>query len=120
MALTRQMPTTIIIPRDATREQSFRLWADVLRLWRLCGNASCRRCRACRGKSRACFSANYPLLPDGVREYFDALGQAHRDGLTFDDALEELDGSDEDEAFRAWTSAVDASARPRKSGPTGR
>jgi hypothetical protein len=35
-------------------EEPLRLWANVLYIWRLCGNASCRRARACRGKVRAC------------------------------------------------------------------
>jgi len=26
-----------------------RRWGNVLKLWRLCGNASCRRARCCRG-----------------------------------------------------------------------
>jgi hypothetical protein len=102
-----RMPT-IVIPRGVTIDQAFRLWSNVLRIWRLCGRASCRRSHACRGKARTCFRLNYPLLAAGVRDWFEAIGEAQREGMSYDDTMAELDGSDEDEAFRAWRSAVDA------------
>jgi hypothetical protein len=72
-SVTEKLPA-IVIPRDATIDQAFRLWSDVLRIWRLCGRASCRRSHRCRGKARACFDANYPLLAPAVRDWFDAIG----------------------------------------------
>jgi hypothetical protein len=37
-----------------TPEQSYRLYAERLQVWLLCGNAACRRSRACRGDARDC------------------------------------------------------------------
>jgi hypothetical protein len=59
-------------------EEGMRRWGAVLKLWRLCGNASCRRARACRGDVDRCFAANFPLLPDGVRDFIDGLAEARR------------------------------------------
>ncbi|MGZ8401018.1 MAG: hypothetical protein ACXWVI_06935, partial [Methyloceanibacter sp.] len=70
--------------------------------------ASCRRTHRCRGKARACFDANYPLLAPAVRDWFEAIGGAQREGLSYDDTMAELDGTDEDEAYHAWRSVVDA------------
>jgi hypothetical protein len=78
----------------------------VLKLWRLCGNASCRRTRCCRGRVRLCFPRNFPLLPDGVRGWVDALAGAKADGLSFEEAMEWLDGMEEGCAFAAWNAAV--------------
>ena len=39
---------------DLTLEDGYRLYAVRLQVWRLCGNASCRRARACRGDPLHC------------------------------------------------------------------
>jgi hypothetical protein len=40
--------------KTLTPEESFRLYAARLQIWRLCGKASCRRAQACRGNPRLC------------------------------------------------------------------
>jgi hypothetical protein len=64
-----------------SNEQGMRRWGAALKLWRLCGNASCRRSRACRGDVDCCFAANFPLLPDGVRDFIDGLAEARARAL---------------------------------------
>ncbi len=92
-------------------EEPLRLWANVLHIWRLCGNASCLRARACRGKVRACCRRNYPLLPAGVRDWFTALLEAGHAGLPFVELKDYLEGLDEHKEYRAWIAAVRASVR---------
>ena len=96
---------------DRSFEQTMRHWGTVLMLWRLCGNASCRRARACRGRPRLCGPANYPLLPDGVRGWFEMLAEAKEEGLSFEEARAWLDGTEEEQAFRDWSAAVKVSLR---------
>jgi hypothetical protein len=85
------------------------VWANHLKLWRLCGNAKCRRARACRGKVHLCARPNFLLLPEGVRDFFHDLTQAQDEGLSFEDAIERLDESGAVEAFEDWNAAVAAS-----------
>jgi hypothetical protein len=40
--------------KKLTPEEAFRLYARRLQLWRLCGDAACRRTRTCRGDKRRC------------------------------------------------------------------
>ena len=40
--------------KELTPEDFYRLYAERLQLWRLCGNASCRRARCCRGDPFRC------------------------------------------------------------------
>ncbi|MBI4274118.1 MAG: hypothetical protein HY659_05415 [Rhizobiales bacterium] len=98
---------------DTTRDRVMRGWSDVLNLWRLCNRTACRRTRACGGKPLQCFKLNFPLLPEGVRAWFEGVGQAQDQKLTFDEAMEWLDTTDAGEAFREWTKAVKASV-PRQ------
>ena len=91
------------------REKSLRAWGDLMSLWRLCGNAACRRAHACRGNARVCFPRHFPLLPEGVRAWLAGLGEAQEDGLTFEEAMEWLDATPAGEALRAWNTAVEAS-----------
>ena len=90
-------------------EQGMRRWGAVLKLWRLCGHASCRRSRACRGDVDRCFAANFPLLPDGVRDFIDGLAEARARELSFEEARAWLDGTEACDAFRDWNAAVAAS-----------
>ena len=39
---------------SATLEDGARLYAERLQVWRLCGNTSCLRARACRGDTLRC------------------------------------------------------------------
>ena len=96
-------------PTQLAFEQGLRGWANVLRLWRLCGHASCRRERACRGDARLCVPANYPLLPEGVRDFVDGLAEARAEELSFEEAMAWLDATEAGDAFRDWNAAVTAS-----------
>lgn len=90
-------------------DAGMRRWGAVLKLWRLCSHASCRRAHACRGDVDRCFAANYPLLPDGVRDFVDGLAEARARGLSFEEARAWLDGTEACEAFGDWNAAVAAS-----------
>ncbi len=96
--------------RDSTGTSSeaehLRRFANLLCLWRLCGNAGCRRARACRGRVHLCARRNTAALPAGVREFFTAFLAAKYAGLDFDSFAAEMDGSAEHEAFAAWVAAA--------------
>lgn len=83
-----------------------RLWGDLLLLWRLCDKPACSRARACKGDGRRCFPRNIHLTPQGVRDWFGALGCLQKEGVPFDDAMAELDASEYGAAFREWHAAV--------------
>lgn len=84
-------------------------WACLLALWRLCDQRACRRARACRRNPVACVRMNYPLLPDGARDWIDEFHEAQSKGLSFEAAMEEIDATDAGDAFRDWYAAVLAS-----------
>jgi hypothetical protein len=87
------MTKTVTSPTDASLEKGMRVWGNALSLWRLCGNAACRRARACRGNVRLCFPRNFPLLPEGVRDWFEALAEARaRAYLRRGDGMARCDG----------------------------
>jgi hypothetical protein len=96
---------------DPALDAGMRRWGTVLKLWRLCGNASCRRARACRGCLQSCGRRNYALLPDGVRGWFELLSEAKEEGLSFAEVRDWLEGTAEEEAFRDWSAAVKGSLR---------
>ena len=87
-------------------------WAsNLLCLWRLCGNAGCRRARACRGRAHLCGKRNVKLLPAPVREFFVAMLAAKWAGLPFEDFREDMEGREETEAFFAWCKSARASLK---------
>jgi hypothetical protein len=77
-------------PRSAEQDDDLRGWGKFLNLWRLCANTACERARCCRGNPSACFSKNFPRLPQGAQDWFVALLAAKEDDLPFDDAWAEL------------------------------
>ena len=84
-------------------------WGDILRLWRLCSKAACARVRACKGNVRDCFPRHFELLPHGVQEWWLGLGEAQKDGLSWDEAMEWLEAEGCCEALRNWYEAVEQS-----------
>jgi hypothetical protein len=58
---------------DRSLAAGMRVWATHPKLWRLCGNAKCRRARARRGKVYRCARPNFLLLPEGERDFFHGL-----------------------------------------------
>jgi hypothetical protein len=105
---------------DTEFDRTTRGWGNVLKIWRLCGNAACRRARACRGNPRRCAPRNYPLLPEGVRGWFETLIVAKEAGVSFEEVRDRLEGTEEDEAFREWSAAVTASVMGYSSLPSKR
>jgi hypothetical protein len=90
-----------------TPDHSIRGWNDVLGLWRLCRNARCMRADACRGAcAQRCFTAHVPLLPDTVMAWLYELADAQQQGLTYDQALERMTGTDAQGALEDWHGAI--------------
>ena len=87
-------------------------WADLLGTWRLCRKRACQRGKRCRGEELACIKTNLRLLPESVQLWFVALMAAKRDGLSFDEAMDHLDGSWPEEGYMAWRRAIDPPATP--------
>jgi hypothetical protein len=92
--------------RDAAADRRF---ADLLCLWRVCGNAACRRARACRGRPHRCAERNFAALPPGVQDFFGALVAAKSCRMSFEAFQEEMAGSPEAEAYFAWVDAANGS-----------
>ena len=93
---------------DAMRRRNvegLRRASDLLCLWRVCGNAVCRRARSCRGRAQLCAKRNTGAVPPPVREFFLSFLAAKSVGVSFEDFRGEMDGRDETEAFFAWRSA---------------
>jgi len=85
--------------------------SDLLCLWRVCGNAICRRARSCRGRAQLCAKRNCGAVPPPVRDFFLSFLAAKSVGVTFEDFRDEMEGRDETEAFFAWRKACVASRR---------
>jgi hypothetical protein len=103
-------PQPTFTPEQSRRlEQHARGWADVLGLWRLCRARKCVRARACRGGDvRRCFHMHFPLLPDGLQLWFGELIAAQEDGLSYDQALARMRGSEAEDALERWHRAIEA------------
>jgi hypothetical protein len=98
-------------PSKPSEVETLRRLADLLCLWRLCGNASCRRAGACRGRVHLCPRRNFPFLPEGVREWFETFLAAKYAGVSFEVFKDEMEGREETEAFFAWRRAAKAKRR---------
>jgi hypothetical protein len=97
--------------RGTNDAEALRRCADMLCLWRLCANASCRRARSCRGRVHLCAKRNFGAVPAGAREFFADFLAAKHSGLPFEAFKEEMTDSDEAASFSAWCKA--ARALPR-------
>jgi hypothetical protein len=85
--------------------------SDLLCLWRVCGNAVCRRARSCRGRAQLCAKRNCGAVPPPVRDFFLSFLAAKSVGVSFEDFRGEMEDRDETEAFFAWRSACGARRR---------
>ena len=97
--------------RRISETEALRRFADMLCLWRLCANASCRRARSCRGRAHLCAQRNFPAVPEGVRDFFAAFLAAKSAGLSFEAFKSEMEQSEEFMALSAWRRAAEASPR---------
>ena len=94
--------------------ESMRSGADMLCLWRICGNAACRGARACRGRVHLCGPRNYKLLPEGVRGFFELFLAAKQACIAFDDFKAEVQGRPETKAYAAWRRTAGARLNNKK------
>ena len=103
--------TTDARPSPATNlDDSIRGWADALCLWRLCRQTKCATASACRGGDvRRCFHAHFPLLPDSVQLWFEQVGEAQEQGLSWEQAMERIAGADVHGALERWRRTIDYS-----------
>jgi hypothetical protein len=95
----------------AREAEGLRVLADLLCIWRLCGNARCRRAGSCRGRVHLCAKRNFTALPEGVRDFFLSFLAAKRAGLSFETFREEMEGREETEALFAWRAGARAARR---------
>ena len=79
-------------PRSAVQkaQATERRWSNTLNMWHVCANTACRRARCCRGSPSYCYPHNFPLLPEAVQDWFLLLGEAQKNGVSFDEAWGEL------------------------------
>lgn len=81
-------------------------WSKLLATWRLCEKAACRRAQACRGAGRACLKAKFPLLPEGVRNWFIGFEGQRVEGFPFEEMLDNLETAGFGQALRDWHDGV--------------
>jgi hypothetical protein len=74
-----------------TDDQESRHWSNFLALWRVCGNARCRRAKCCRGRARACGKNNSKNIPPSVREFFVAFLAGKDCDLPFEEFWEDME-----------------------------
>ena len=96
-------------PDETLFIETTRGWGDFLCLWRLCPRAACARAHACKGNVRDCFPRHFKLLPERVQEWWVALGEAQKNGLSFDEAMGALEAEGCGAALRNWHEAVEQS-----------
>ena len=79
-------------------------WPDILGAWRVCRKRNCQRNKRCRGGNgwRGCLRTNFRWLPEGVQAWFLILMTCREQGLSFDDAMAHLSGSDAEEGWIEW------------------
>jgi hypothetical protein len=108
--MVRRQDKVIAAERDGRKSSEaeiLRRIADMLSLWRLCGNAACRRAQACRGRPHRC-ARHSTALPEGVRAFLAAMLAAKLAGVAFDDFLDAMAEGDDAAALSAWTAAARA------------
>jgi hypothetical protein len=93
-----------------SRAEALRDWNRILGLWRVCETAACHKARACRGNVRKCTPVNFARVPEGVQGWFCCLLAAKEEGLSFDQALAEIEKTSAAEAFHDWHASADAAA----------
>jgi hypothetical protein len=100
--------TAIAAGRDSRKSHDaaiLRRIADMLSLWRLCGNAACRRAKACAaGRIVAPSGTSPPSLPASAASSRRFSPRSRR--LGFETFQEEMAGSLEAEAYFAWVAAA--------------
>ena len=97
--------------------EHIRGWNNVLCLWRLCRNGKCFKTRACHANdARRCFHTHFVLLPHGLQEWMHMIKDAAREGLSYDEAIEDMIDTEAEGALEEWHTAVAQSEKLRKAG----
>jgi hypothetical protein len=92
-------------------------WNNVLCLWRLCRKGKCFQTRACHADdARRCFHTHFVLLPHGLQEWMYMIRDAKREGLSYDEAIDDMIGTEAEGALEDWHAAVAQSEKLRKAG----
>jgi hypothetical protein len=94
------MTETTSETNDVTND--LRRASDLLCLWRVCGNAACRRAGTCRGRAQSCAKRNLDVVPPKARDFFTAFLAAQWAGLPFEKFRADMDRKEETKAFFAW------------------
>lgn len=82
-------------------------WNALTGAWAVCGNAACRRARACRKDVRLCMPGHFARLPDGVQRFFEALAAvAEEDEPSAEEAMARLAKTPCAEAFVQWRASL--------------
>ncbi|MGH6826976.1 hypothetical protein [Methyloceanibacter sp.] len=110
MTETNTAASDAALPRRREVE-GLRRASDLLCLWRVCGNAACRRARSCRGRAQLCARRNTSAVPSPARDFFVTFLAAQYAGLPFEDFRADMEGREETAAFFAWRNACGASRR---------
>lgn len=70
------------------RTQARRSLCTLLKFWRICGRAGCRRARACAGDPDACFERHWPAVSEPFKVLWRAAIQARAGGRDVKTAIE--------------------------------
>ncbi|MGA8691175.1 MAG: hypothetical protein ACLQF1_01855 [Methyloceanibacter sp.] len=60
------------------------------------------------GRSAPLLRRDFSCCPRASRDFVDGLGEAQGEGMSFEEAREWLEGTEAEDAFRAWNAAVAA------------
>jgi hypothetical protein len=96
---------------DRAREASGRAKCSLLRVWRHCRKAACRRAHACLGDMDECFQLNWQALPEAARVWLRAGMKARAQGLSLSQAV--------DAAEAEMARAIEETARYEAAFPAG-
>ena len=91
--------------------EALRRAANLLCLWRVCGNAACRRARSCRGRAQLCARRNFDAVPQGVRDFFMDFLAAKYVGVDYETFEAKMEGREQTKIFFAWRQAARESRR---------
>lgn len=84
------MPATAKPVMPSKVLKSARHVSDLLALWALCENRTCRKLGQCRAVPPRCWSECMELAPDAASEFVFTLLEGKEENLSFEDALADV------------------------------
>jgi hypothetical protein len=75
----------------------------------LCAHARCRRANGCRGDPMACLRRHVPQVPAPVRSWVRGIMRAQDDGLSCDEALDDM--AEFEDGYFCWIAGLKRRAR---------